>query len=90
MNGANIDFTGEQGQDFRINLKRIYRATDIIRHGKINCGYDNMRTWEKSQIDTPVFNISADIFGKAAFYFLFDRFQINQPGCDDQQDNQHT
>jgi hypothetical protein len=49
-----------------------------------------MRTWEKSQIDTPVFNISADILGKPIFYFFFDRFQIHQSRCDDQQNNEHT
>jgi hypothetical protein len=49
-----------------------------------------MWTGEKGEIDTPVFNFPSDIFGKTTFYFLFDRFQINQSGCDDQQNDQQA
>jgi hypothetical protein len=62
----------------------------MFRHGKIDCGYDDVRTREKGQIDTLVFNFPADIFCKAVFYFFFDRLQINQPGCDDKQNDQRT
>jgi hypothetical protein len=62
----------------------------MIGHCKINGGYDDVRTGEKGEIDTLVFNFPADIFSKAIFYFFFDRFQINQPGCGDQQNNQHA
>ena len=49
-----------------------------------------MRTWEKGEMNTPVFNFSADICGVSIFDFFFDRFQINQSGGDDQQNSQHA
>ena len=90
MDGANLKFTGEKGQNFWINLKQIYSAIDMIGHCKINFEYDDMRAREKRKIDTLVFNFTAHIPGVLTFDFFFYRLQVNQPGRDDYQNNQHA
>ena len=90
MDGTDLNFAGKKRQDFRIYLKRIYRAADMIRHCKINFGYDYMRTWKNRKIETLIFNFTTHISGVLTLNMFFHRFKINKLGGDDQKNDEHT